>query len=232
MCWRLALTLVLLPGLICDDRMFLRQTEALPGAIAIPGYGLDDDLRTMAGRVLNLAPPRFALLGHSMGARVALEIVRAAPDRVERLALVSTGVHPVRIGEADKRYALGDLGRTRGIAALVDAWLPPMIAPGNRNNDILVAPLRQMCIDAGLATYEAHIKALLDRPEVESLLPRISCPTLIMTGSEDAWSPPEQHRQIAQAIPHSVFRIADGAGHMLPVENAGALNGAIAEWLS
>jgi pimeloyl-ACP methyl ester carboxylesterase len=89
-----------------------------------------------------------------------------------------------------------------------------------------------MCIEAGLATYEAHIKALLDRPEVESLLPHISCPTLIMTGSEDAWSPPDQHRQIAQAVPHSVLRIAEGAGHMLPVENAAALNGAIAEWLS
>jgi pimeloyl-ACP methyl ester carboxylesterase len=78
-----------------------------------------------------------------------------------------------------------------------------------------------------LVTYEAHIKALLDRPEVESLLPRISCPTLIMTGSEDVWSPPDQHCQIAQAIPQSLLRIAEGAGHMLPVENAGVLNRAM-----
>lgn len=226
------MTLVLLPGLMCDGRIFHHQTAAFPDAIAVPGYGLDDDLRLMAKRVLDLAPPRFALLGHSMGARVALEVVRVAPDRVERLALISTGVHPVRPGEAHKRYVLGDLGRAEGMAALVDAWLPPMIAPANRENDLLVAPLRQMCMEAGLATYEAHIRALLDRPEVESLLPRVSCPTLIMTGSEDAWSPPDQHRHIAQAIPRSVFRVADGAGHMLPIENAVALNRAIAEWLS
>ncbi len=226
------MTLVLLPGLMCDGRIFHHQTSAFADAIAVPGYGLVDDLQSMAMRVLDLAPPRFAVLGHSMGARVALEIVRVAPDRVERLALISTGVHPVRVGEAHKRYVLGDLGRVRGMAALVDVWLPPMIAPANRESDLLVAPLRQMCIDAGLATYEAQIKALLDRPEVESLLPRVSCPTLIMTGSEDAWSPPDQHHQIAQAIPRSVFRIADGAGHMLPVENAVALNRAIAEWMS
>jgi pimeloyl-ACP methyl ester carboxylesterase len=222
----------MLPGLMCDARMFAHQTEAFPDTLAICGYELDNDLRSMAARVLRLAPPRFALLGHSMGARVALEIVRTAPSRVDRLALVSTGVHQVRIGEAHKRYLLGDLGRVSGIAALVDAWLPPMIAPANRDNDLLVAQLRQMCIEAGLASYEAHIKALLDRPEVESLLPRISCPTLIMTGCEDVWSPPDQHRQIAQAIPQSVLRIAEGAGHMLPVENAGALNLAIAEWLA
>jgi pimeloyl-ACP methyl ester carboxylesterase len=100
----------------------------------------------MAARVLRLAPPRFALLGHSMGARVALEIVRTAPTRVDRCALVSTGVHQVRIGEAHKRYVLGDLCRISGIAVLVDAWLPPMIAPANRDNDLLFAQLRQMCI--------------------------------------------------------------------------------------
>jgi pimeloyl-ACP methyl ester carboxylesterase len=224
--------LVLLPGLICDARIFRAQVDAFPGAIALPGYGLANELVAMARLVLDQAPPRFALLGHSMGARVALEVVRVAPERVERLALVSTGTHGVRPGEADKRYALRDLGRDKGMVALVEAWLPPMISPENQRNEALVAPLREMCIEAGLDTYEAQIEALLSRPEVESLLPGISCPTLVATGSEDIWSPPAQHMDIANTLPNAQLRLIEGAGHMLPAENPQALNDAISQWLS
>jgi pimeloyl-ACP methyl ester carboxylesterase len=225
------MTLVLLPGLMCDDRIFHNQTAAFADTIAVPGYDLDDDLRSMALRVLDLAPPCFALLGHSMGARVALEIVRAAPDRVERLVLVSTGVHGVRPGEADKRYALRDIGRDKGMAALVDAWLPPMVAPANRADEALMESLGAMCVDAGLDVYEAQIAALLARPELNSLLPTIACPTLVATGSQDIWSPPEQHRMIAAAIPNATLCVIEGAGHMLPAEKPAALNRAIAQWL-
>jgi len=173
------LSLIMLPGLMCDSRIFRAQEAAFPTAIAFPGYGLENNLASMAKQVLEFAPDRFALLGHSMGARVALEIVRVAPDRVSHLALVSTGTHSVRPGEADKRYALRDLGREQGIAALVEAWLPPMIAPENLDREELVGSLTQMCIDAGLNTFESQTEALLGRPEVESLLPRISCPTLV-----------------------------------------------------
>lgn len=225
------MTLVLLPGLICDARIFDAQTAAFPDAIAVPGYDRDSDLRHMALRVLDLAPSRFALLGHSMGARVALEIVRAAPERVERLALVSTGVHGVRPGEAEKRYALRDLARDKGMAALVDAWLPPMVSPANRRNEALMASLNAMCFDAGLDVYEAQITALLGRPELDSLLPTIACPTLVATGAEDLWSPPAQHRAIADTIPNATLCVIEGAGHMLPAENPQALNHAIARWL-
>jgi pimeloyl-ACP methyl ester carboxylesterase len=226
------MTLVLLPGLMCDARIFRDQTTAFPDSIVLPGYGLDDDLRSMAMRVLDLAPPRFALLGHSMGARVALEVVRAAPDRVERLTLVSTGVHGVRPGEAEKRYALRDLGRDNGMGALVDAWLPPMVAPANRCREALMASLTTMCVEAGLDVYEAQIAALLARPELDTLLPTIACPTLVATGAEDVWSPPEQHRAIATAIANATLCIIEGAGHMLPAEEPQALNRAIARWLA
>ena len=226
-----AVPLVLLPGLMCDGRIFEALLEAFPTAIAIPGYGLDDNFDAMTARVLAQAPEKFALLGHSMGARIALEVMRAAPSRVQRLALVSTGTHGVRPGEADKRYALRELGRAHGIEALVDAWLPPMIAPANLLNAPLVAALRQMCVDAGLATFEAQIAALLARPEVESMLPNIAVPTLVAVGSEDIWSPPQQHRELARAIPNAVLRVCSGAGHMLPAEDPCALNEAVAQWL-
>jgi pimeloyl-ACP methyl ester carboxylesterase len=220
----------MLPGLICDSRIFAAQTGAFAHMWPVPDYGDATTLRAMARRVLDAAPPRFALLGHSMGARVALEIVRSAGDRVDRLALLSTGIHLPGEGEAAKRYALRDLGREHGMAALVDAWLPPMIAP-SRQRDDLYEQLRAMCIDAGLARFEAQIAALLSRPEVESLLPTIACPTLVAVGSEDRWSPPAQHEAIAALIPGARLVVIEGAGHMLPAERPDALNAAIADWL-
>jgi pimeloyl-ACP methyl ester carboxylesterase len=190
-----------------------------------------DDLGAMADRVLAAAPPRFAMLGHSMGARVVLEIIRRAPQRVTRIALVSTGVHLPEAGEAAKRHALRDIGRAQGMAALVDAWLPPMVAPVRRDDAAFMAPLRAMCVDAGLPRFEAQIHALLNRPEVESLLPQLTCPVLVATGSEDRWSPPDQHAAMAALIPDARLVVVEGSGHMLPLEAPDALNAAITDWL-
>ncbi|WP_420138018.1 alpha/beta fold hydrolase [Sphingomonas sp.] len=224
--------LLLLPGLMCDSRIFQAQSAAFPQARVIADSGKERSLGEMAEWVLAAAPPQFALLGHSMGARVALEVVRRAPERVQRLALVSTGVHPVAQGEAEKRHALRDLGRSQGVAALVDAWLPPMVAPDRVNDVALMTALRAMCTSAGLERYEAQAAALLARPEVEPLLPSIAVPTLVATGSEDRWSPPAQHQRIAAAIPQADLQIISGAGHMLPAEAPDALNAVVARWLA
>lgn len=228
-----AAPLLLLPGLLCDARVWPRELLSLDRPIVAPmGYGDAAALPDMAERVLETAPARFSLLGHSMGARVALEIVRRAPERVERLALVSTGVHLLRPGEANSRHALLDIGVAEGSEALIDRWLPPMVAPSRRADEALLAPLRAMCIQAGVETYATQIAALLHRPEVETLLPRIPCPTLVLVGSEDQWSPPEQHRAIAAAIPEAILKIIEGSGHMLPAEAPEAFVAAVAEWLA
>lgn len=226
-----AAPLVCLPGLMCDARMFAGQRGTIPCMIAIDGFGERRSLTDMAAHALSVAPQRFALLGHSMGARVALELWRQAPDRIERLALVSTGIHPPKAGEAEKRHALRDLGLREGAAALVDAWLPPMIAPANRT-PALVESLRQMCLDAGTAVFAAQIEALLARPSVDALLPTIACPVLVAVGSEDIWSPPEQHRAIVERIPGAHYIVIAGAGHMLPAEAPEAFNQAIVDWFA
>jgi pimeloyl-ACP methyl ester carboxylesterase len=141
-------------------------------------------------------------------------------------------VHLPSPGEAPKRYTLRDLGRAKGMAALVDAWLPPMVALPRRDDTAFMAPLRTMCIEAGLPRFEAQIAALLARREVESLLPHIACPVLVATGRDDGWSPPDQHEAIAALIPNARLVVVEGAGHMLPVEAPNALNQAIADWLS
>ena len=222
--------LLFLPGLICDERMFAPQLAAFPGSRSVESYGLADSIAEMAGIALEQAPDRFDLFGHSMGGRVALEVYRMAPQRVRRLALSSTGIHSLGTGEPAKRHALQAIGHEQGFEALVDAWLPPMVAEANRSSPEY-AEMRRMCLDAGQAQFDAQINALLTRPEVETLLPAISCPTLVMTGELDAWSPPAQHEAIAAAIPDSQLVIVPGAGHMVTREAPGEVNEAIARWL-
>jgi pimeloyl-ACP methyl ester carboxylesterase len=224
--------LLFLPGLACDARIYAPQLAAIPDSRAIDGYGTADTLQQMARIALAQAPDSFDLFGHSMGGRVALEVYRLAPERVRRLALVSTGVHSLREGEAAKRHALQTIGWNHGFAKLIDEWLPPMVAEANRAKPEIYEPLRQMNVDAGQEVFDAQIHALVNRPEVESLLPRIACPTLVMTGELDAWSPPAQHEAIAAAIPNAELVIVPGAGHMLQLEAPDAVNQAIARWLA
>src|SRR6187401_1489245 len=191
--------LLFLPGLICDARIYAPQLAAFPESRAVDGYGLANSLEAMARVVLEQAPESFDLFGHSMGGRVALEVYRLAPNRVRRLALSSTGVHPLRDTETPSRRALQAIGHDAGFAALVDTWLPPMVADANRAMPEY-ATMRQMCLDAGQAVFDAQIEALLGRPEQESLLGAIACPTLVITGEQDVWSPPAQHEAIAGRI--------------------------------
>lgn len=224
--------LLILPGLMCDGRMFDRQVDAF-GADVVDGfYGSAATLAEMAGHVLRYMPARCALLGHSMGSRIALEVWRRAPDRVTRLVLADTGVHPVRAGEREARMALLALGERSGAKALADAWLPPMLGTAAARDEALYAKLRAMCVDAGVATYARQAAALLARPDAAAVLPTITCPTLVLVGSEDRWSPVDQHRAIADAVPHARLRVVEGAGHMAPAEQPAAFNSILCDWLA
>jgi pimeloyl-ACP methyl ester carboxylesterase len=231
-----ATPVLLLPGLICDARIWAPQATALSArgfaAHAIDGYGEADSLGAMAQAVLADAPERFALAGHSMGGRVALEVFRKAPERIERLALISTGTHLPRDGEAEGRFRTLSLGVEQGMEALVYDWLTPMVWEPNRSKPGLMDYLTRMCLDMGLDCYERQIRALLARPEVDSLLGAIACPTLVATGAHDSWASPAQHEEIAAAIPGAQLSIIADAGHMVPVEQPEAMTEALARWLN
>lgn len=227
--------LLFLPGLICDARVFAPQLAAFADARAVNGYGTADSFGEMARIALAEADRagagQFDLFGHSMGARVALKLFRLAPERVRRLALCSTGAHPLGENEPAKRRDLQAIGHARGFEALVDTWLPPMVAEANRANEAIYGPMRRMCLDQNQAIFDAQIEALLNRPEQQRLLAQIKCPTLVMTGELDTWSPPAQHEVIAGRIADSTLVIVQGAGHMLPLEAPKTVNQAIAAWL-
>lgn len=225
--------LVLLPGLLCDATVWQPQIARFGKTreVIVPDYGNAPSIGAMATAALAQAKPRFALMGHSMGARVAMEIMRIAPERVTRLALLDTGTHPVAPGEEEKRMALLALGQREGMGSLVDAWLPPMVAPARRGDQALFAPLRAMAMAPGLAGFERQIYALLGRPDAAPILPTINCPTLIGVGAEDLWSPPSRHIEMASRIADATLEIFPDSGHMSPVEAPDAVNAAIAAWL-
>lgn len=231
-------TLMLLPGLNCDAAVWAPQMAALKNdaRCVVPAWGLRDTLTAMAEQVLAEAPTeRFSVAGHSMGGRVALEVFRLAPQRVARLALLSTGTHPLVAGEAGEkeragRMALLQIARTLGMRAMGQQWARGMV-----HRDRLDTPLFEQVLDmlarGSAEQYAAQINALLTRPDAAALLPTMACPTLVLTGREDAWSGPAQHEAMAAAIPNATLAIIEHCGHMCTMEQPQAVNEALAAWL-
>lgn len=230
-------TLMLLPGLMCDAAVWAHQVAALPVRCVVPAWGLRSSLSDMAQQVLREAPAgRFAMAGHSMGGRVALEVMRLAPERVERLALLDTGTHTVAAGEAGEkeragRMALLALARSRGMRALGEQWARGMVHP-----DRLETPVFESILDmlerSNPEQFAAQIHALLNRPDAAPLLPAIQCPTLVLCGADDAWSPPPQHQAMHAAMTSSRLCLVDHCGHMSTLERPAEVSAAMADWLA
>ncbi len=225
------MTVLLLSGLLCDRNIWSHQIRALEkiADVIVPDFRFVNSIAAMAQIALDSAPSRFAVAGHSMGARVAIELFRMVPDRVDRIALLDTGVHPRGPHEESKRGELVELARTQGMAAMAARWLPPMLHP---NHSALLAPLTEMVERSTPEAFANQQRALLDRPEARAVLPLIKCPTLVLCGRQDAWSPVSQHEEIAAAIPHSKLVIVEDAGHMSPVEQPEAVTDALLAWFS
>lgn len=212
---------VLLAGLLCDASIWKPQGDALSerSDVLIYHFPAHDTITEMARDVLETAEGPLVVVGHSMGGRVALEIVRLAPERVRALALLNTGVHPVREGEAEKRQELVDLARAHGMRALAERWLPPMVAASRRQDGDLMDGLTAMVCRSDVAAFERQVGALLRRPDARRHLEEIRCPTLLASGTLDAWSPLAQHEEMNAAIAGSRLVPIIGSGHMSPAEH-------------
>jgi pimeloyl-ACP methyl ester carboxylesterase len=230
--------LLLLPGLLCDRGVWADQIAALSGSVAciVPRYHDLDSIVAMAHRVLDEAPPRFALAGHSMGGRVALEVVRAAPARVSRLALLDTGYEAREAGEpgeeeARRRRHLVELARDSGMRAMGAEWVRGMVHPAHLADSALIERVLAMIEQHTPEGHSAQIRALLERPDASDVLPQIRCPTLIACGREDVWSPLARHQTLAALIPNSQLVVIEHCGHMSTMEQPAAVTAAFRDWL-
>ncbi|GAA0740840.1 alpha/beta hydrolase [Ideonella azotifigens] len=236
-----AMPLLLLPGLLCDEDVWAAQAEALGSTreVMVGPLGIDDTvdhLGAMARQLLAaIAAPRFAVAGHSMGGRIALEMLRQAPGRVGGLALLDSGTAARPDGAAGEaeyrsRHALVALARSQGMAAVSREWLPPMVHPaviGTALFERMVA----MVLRSNPARFAAQVQALLHRPDAEPVLRGVHSPVLLVCGEQDRWSPPERHRAMQALLPGSVLRFIGECGHMSPMEQPAAVSAALAQWL-
>ena len=228
-------TVILVPGLLCDADVWTDQIAALSPLyeVIVPDLTRHDSLQGMAAHILEGAPERFSIIGHSMGGRVTLEVFRLAPEKVERIGLLDTGVHPAPPEELPKRQAMLDISAGQGMTALADAWLPPMVRPGLLDADpALRATLYAMIERMTPAIHRQQITALINRPDAAPLLSQIACPALVGVGELGLWSPPDQHVPIAEAIVGATMVVFGGAGHMAPMEKPDAVNAALLEWMA
>ncbi|HEY0300904.1 MAG TPA: alpha/beta fold hydrolase [Rhizomicrobium sp.] len=223
----------LLPGLLCDAAIWRSQVRMLSGSgdVRVPHFFGYDSIPAMARAVLSMAPERFSLAGHSMGGRVAIEIVHQAPERVERLALLDTGVHAVRPAEAEARQELVELAFSQGMEALAARWIPPMIAPERAEDATLVEEITAMVCRATPLIFTRQIRALLARPPAMPVLPGIACPVQVIVGRQDGWSPVAQHEEIVAAVPGAKISVIEDCGHMAPLEQPKAVGDILAAWL-
>ncbi len=233
--------LLLLPGLLCDAVVWERQVSLLSDIAdsRIPDYGTIDTLQGMAASVLRDAPAKFALCGHSMGGRVALEVLRQAPERVTRLALMDTGVHGFAAGEAGEkekreRYELLAIAREKGMRVMGEKWASGMVHPDRLTDAPLMNAILDMIERKTPDIFAAQINALLNRSDAEPLLSKIDLPSLslILVGREDGWSPVARHEQIAARLPHSFLHIVENCGHMSTMEQPEEIADVMRGWLT
>ena len=226
-------TLLLLCGLLCDETVWSDIPQRL-GVIAdvyVLSFLGFSSIEAMARHALETAPARFAVAGHSMGGRVALEMIRSAPERISALALLNTGVQTVRDGEPQGRRQLLRVAFEQGMSALAREWLPPLLGGDSARAARLLPRLITMVERCSVDGYADQVRALLQRPDALAVLPTIKVPTLLLSGSDDSWSPVSLHETMRRRIPHATVFEVHGAGHMAPVERPDAVSVALREWL-
>jgi len=232
--------LLLVPGLMCDHAVWepLLPSLAQVRPCIVVDHGQADSLVTMAQQLLASAPPQFALAGHSMGARVALEVVRLAPERVLGVALMSSGYTARAEGqageeEARKRYVLLELARTQGVRAMARVWLTGMVHPDRLEDTALIDGISQMFERKTPDIFAQQIKALLNRPDAGCVLGQLRVPTLVMCSRQDSWANVAQHQAMHALVASGVSELAiiENAGHMAPMEQPVAVADVLLSWL-
>lgn len=216
--------LLLLPGLMCDARLFQPQIKSLRCNSIVPDLGKHDNFEQMAQQVLRDAPPTFAVAGLSMGGILAFEIWRQAPERVTHMALIDTNPEPDTPSKRQTRLQQINIALQGGLRQLATESLKPVyLAECHRDDEQLLETILDMALSLGPEVFERQSRALRDRVDSVSTLATISCPTAVICGSEDKLCPPDLHQLMAAKIPAATLTIIPDCGHLASLEQAAAV---------
>ena len=229
----LSAPLLFIPGLTCTAEILVPHLVALwaeaPVMVASPRRGRS--MAEIARHILADAPPRFALAGFSMGGYLSFEILRQAPERVERLALIDTQARADTAEATERRRAGMALAQAGKFGLAIASSFPNAVHPDHQNDESLRALHTRMALAIGPDTYRDQQEAIIGRSDSRDLLPTIGVPTTVLVGEGDLLTPPALSREMADAIPHARLQIIAGAGHMALAETPMPVQAALVDWL-
>ena len=226
----------MLPGMMCDERLFAPQISAFENEyeIIVPRLDRPASIEGMARRILDeIKAPALNLLGLSMGGIVAMSMVGISAHRVSRLALLDTNHQadaPSRFSIRNRQIEDVRAGKLHHV--ITTEMKPTYLAKANRKNHALLNLLIAMALDLGTETFIAQSITLRDRPDHSDILRNYHGPTLLLCGEEDALCPALYHTQMEKLISRSVFYEVAAAGHITTLEQPAAVNAAVKEWLA
>jgi pimeloyl-ACP methyl ester carboxylesterase len=228
-----SLPLVLVPGLTCTARLYASQVVALWrfGQVAVADHRRDPDIAAIAARILADAPPRFALAGLSMGGYIAFAMLRLAPDRIAKLALLDTSARADTAEQTAGRHTQIAMAQAGRYGEIPDLAIPRYLNAKHQRDEGLTTTVRQMILDTGPEAFVRQQMAIMSRPDSRPMLASIRCPTLVLVGADDIGTPPELNKEIADGIPGAKLTIIPECGHLSTLEAPDAVNAALAEWL-
>ena len=227
------LPIVLVPGLNCSARLYAEQVPALWGfgPVTIADHRRDDSVAAIAAHILVTAPPRFALVGLSMGGYIALAIMREAPERVARLALLDTSARPDTPEQSERRRGMIALAESGRFAEVTDLLFLVFVHRNRQGDEMLRAIVRTMAEETGPQAFIRQQRAIMTRPDCRAQLASIRCPTLVLVGDGDELTPPVLSEEIVAGIAGArLVRVPD-CGHLSTLERPEAVNRALVEWL-
>jgi pimeloyl-ACP methyl ester carboxylesterase len=202
------------------------------GPVTVADHRRDDSMDAIAKRILAAAPPRFALAGLSMGGYISYAILRAAPERVTRLALLDTGSRADLPEQAERRKAQIELARAGKLGEIAETLWPLFVHENRHHDAALKKVVLQMAEDTGADAFIRQQTAIMSRPDSRPDLPKIKCPTLVLVGEGDQLTPLKLSEEIAGGIANSRLVVVPGSGHLSTLERPDEVNKALVEWMN
>ena len=225
--------ILLVPGLVSSPRIFAPVVPALwrLGPVTVANHIRDDNIGAIARRILAEGPPRFALAGHSMGGYIAFEIMRQAPDRVAKLALINTQARADTPEGAARRRGMMARARSGEYHDVLDELFPGFVHPSRHDDASLRQLIHDMGDEVGVEGFIRQQTAMIARVDSRPSLAWIKCPTLVLTGDEDNTIPNSLSKEMADGIHGAKLVILKNCGHLPQLEQPEATAAALVEWL-